>query len=68
MRVEGVKINPDKCTFGVKAGMLLGFLILVRGIEVNPDKIKAIQEMARSCNVWEVQKLTGRLTAFGHFL
>ena len=40
-----MKLNPDKCTFGVPAGKLLGFLISSRGIEVNPGKIRAIESM-----------------------
>ena len=40
-----LKLNPQKCTLGVTAGKLLGFLVSDRGIEVNPSKIKAILEM-----------------------
>ena len=35
-------LNPTKCIFGVPAGKLLGFIVLHCGIEVNPEKIKAI--------------------------
>ena len=38
-------MNPQKCTFGVTAGKLIGFLVSDRGIEVDPYKIKAILEM-----------------------
>mgnify|MGYP003703379791 FL=1 len=37
-----LRLNPQKCTFGVTAGKMLGFLITQRGIEVDPSKIKAI--------------------------
>ncbi|SPT18690.1 unnamed protein product [Triticum aestivum] len=40
-----IKLNPEKCIFGVPAGQLLGFLFLERGIECNPVKIKAIERM-----------------------
>ncbi|KAK1626142.1 hypothetical protein QYE76_000457 [Lolium multiflorum] len=40
-----MKLNPAKCTFGVPAGKLLGFLVSSRGIEVNPVKIRAIERM-----------------------
>ena len=36
-------LNPEKCVFGIPAGKLLGFLVSNRGIEVNPDKIRAIE-------------------------
>jgi hypothetical protein len=40
-----LKLNPEKCTFGVPSGKLLGYLVSHRGIEANPDKIKAIDEI-----------------------
>ena len=45
LRKFGIKLNPNKCAFGVPSGKLLGFLVSLRGIEANPDKIKAIDEM-----------------------
>ena len=38
-------MNPNKCTFGVRSGKLLGFIVSERGIEVDPVKLKAIQGM-----------------------
>lgn len=35
LREYEVKLNPVKCTFGVKGGNLLGFMVTERGIEVN---------------------------------
>jgi hypothetical protein len=34
-----LKLNPTKCSFGVSAGQLLGFLVSARAIEANPEKI-----------------------------
>ena len=45
LRKFRLKLNPDKCTFGVPAGKLLGFLVSSRGIEANPTKIRAIESM-----------------------
>ena len=45
LRKSGLKLNPDKCIFGIKKGKLLGCLVLARGIEVNPKKIVAIVNM-----------------------
>jgi hypothetical protein len=45
LRATRTKLNPDKCVFGVSAGKLLGFLVSHRGIEANPEKIKAIEGM-----------------------
>ena len=40
-----LRLNPKKCTFGVTFGKLLRFIVSQKGIEVDPDKIKAIVEM-----------------------
>ena len=45
LRATRTKLNPNKCVFGVFAGKLLGFLVSYRGIEANPEKIKAIEAM-----------------------
>ena len=44
-----LRLNPTKCTFGVKSGKLLGFIVSQKGIEVDPDKVKAIIEMPDPC-------------------
>ncbi|XP_016752708.1 uncharacterized protein [Gossypium hirsutum] len=38
-------LNPSKCTFGTRSGKLLGFVVSEKGIEVDPDKVKAIQKL-----------------------
>ena len=40
-----LRLNPKKCTFGVTFGKLLGYMVSERGIEVDPDKIRAILDM-----------------------
>jgi hypothetical protein len=40
LKAKGVKLNPEKCVFGVPRGMLLGFIVSERGIEANPEKIR----------------------------
>jgi hypothetical protein len=63
-----MKLNPAKCTFGVPAGKLLGFLVSSRGIEVNPGKIRAIERMQPPTNPKEVQKFTGCLASLSRFI
>ena len=43
LRKINLKLNPEKCVFGIPSGKLLGFFVSQRGIEANPDKIKAIE-------------------------
>jgi hypothetical protein len=63
-----LKINLTKCSFGVSAGQLLGFLVLARGIKVNPEKIQAILTMGKAVKMHEVQQLAGRVAAVSRFI
>lgn len=68
LRKHGVKLNPAKCTFEVRSGKFLGFIVTERGIEVNPAKVQAIISMASPSTVKEVQKLTGKIAALSRFI
>jgi hypothetical protein len=59
LRKVNIKLNPTKCAFGVPLGKLLGFLVSHRGIEANPDKVKAIEEMRPPHSLKEMHYLTG---------
>ena len=63
-----MKLNPVKCAFGVSAGKFLGFIVNYRGIEANPDKIKAVLDRLPSSNIKEVQRLTGRIATLSRFV
>ena len=58
-----IKLNRRKCVFGVRLGKFLGFIISSRGIEANPDKVRAVLNMKLLRNVREVQCLTGCIAA-----
>jgi hypothetical protein len=47
LQANGVKLNPEKCVFGVPRGMLLGYIISWRGIEPNPRRSQSSNEWAR---------------------
>jgi hypothetical protein len=68
LRATHTKLNLDKCVFGVSVGKLLGFLVSYRGIEENPEKIKAIEAMRPLAHIKDVQKLTGSLAALSRFI
>ncbi|KAL0355694.1 UNVERIFIED_CONTAM: Retrovirus-related Pol polyprotein from transposon [Sesamum radiatum] len=68
LRRYRLKLNPRKCAFGVSGGTFLGFMVTQRGIETNPDKIKAILDMGPPNNINEVQRLTGRIAALSRFI
>src|SRR3954466_15353994 len=63
-----LRLNPEKCVFGVPSGKLLGFLVSHRGIEANPEKVKAVEDMSPPKTLREMQKLTGRVTALARFI
>ncbi|KAI5335629.1 hypothetical protein L3X38_025762 [Prunus dulcis] len=63
-----MRLNPKKCAFGVSSGKFLGFMISQRGIEANPEKIKAIIDMQRPKTTKDIQSLTGRVAALTRFI
>ena len=63
-----MKLNPSKCAFRVASRKFLRFMVSHRGIEANPEKIKAILDMNPPQNIKEVQFLTERVAAFNKFV
>ena len=68
LRVYDIKLNPEKCVFGVPAGKLLGFIVSNRGIEANPAKIRALSQLVKPTDLKQVQKLAGCVAALSHFI
>ena len=68
LREAGLKLNLEKCIFGVSRGKMLGYIIGPEGIWANPEKTKAIISMAESSTKKKVQKLTGRISALNRFI
>ena len=68
LRSYNMKLNPNKCAFGVTAGKFLGFMVSQRGIEVNLEKIRAIMELEAPWTVKEVQSLNGKIAALNRFV
>ena len=68
LRMVDLRLNPEKCVLGVPSGKLLGFLVSHRGIEANPEKVKAIEDMNPPQTLKEMQKLAGCVTSLGRFI
>ena len=68
LRRFNIRLNPEKCVFGVLKGKLLGYIVSKRGIEANPKKITTISNMGPVCNVKGVQRLTDYLAALSRFI
>ena len=45
LRRHKLRLNTSKCSFGVGSGKFLGYMVTLRGIEVNPDQIKVINSL-----------------------
>ena len=63
-----LRLNAPKCSFGVRSGKFLGYMVTHHGIEVNPDQIKAIKDLQPPRNPKEVQKLTGMTAALNRLI
>ena len=61
-------LNASKCSFGVGSGKFLGYMVTHRGIDVNPDQIKAINNLRSPWNPKKVQKLIGMAAALNRFI
>jgi hypothetical protein len=68
MRDACLRLNLEKCVFGVRQGKILGYLVSHRGIEANSTKIQAIINMTPPQSTRDVQRLTGRLAALNRFI
>ena len=54
LRRHKLRLNASKCSFGVRSGKFLGYMVTHRKIEVNPDQIKAINDLKPPRNAKEV--------------
>ena len=68
LRKYKLRLNASKCSFGVGSGKFLGYMVTHKGIEVNLDQIKAINNLQSPRNPKEVQKLTGMAAALSIFI
>jgi hypothetical protein len=68
LRVVNLRLNPEKCVFDIHKRKVLGCIISTKGIEANPDKIKALIEIQEPVSVKDVQKLIGIVVALNRFI
>jgi hypothetical protein len=68
LRKFKMKLNPEKGTFRVPSGKLLGYMVSRRGIDPSPEKVSAITKMKPPESLHDVQKLTGCMAALSRFI
>ena len=67
-RKHGLKMNPNKCAFGVSAGQFLGFMVHERGIEISQKTITAIDKVKAPTTKVELQSLIGKINFIRRFI
>ncbi|XP_062013819.1 uncharacterized protein LOC133730203 [Rosa rugosa] len=68
MRAHKLKMNPDKCLFGVSTGMFLGFVVHKKGIEIDKNKAKAIMDAPAPSTKKELQSFLGKVYFLRRFI
>ena len=68
LRSYKLRLNASKCSFDVGSGKFLGYMVTHKGIEVNLDQIRAINNLRIPWNPKEVQKLTGMAAVLNRFI
>ncbi|XP_058185921.1 uncharacterized protein LOC131303147 [Rhododendron vialii] len=63
-----LRLNAEKCAFGVSSGKFLGYMVSRRGIEADPTQILAVQRLRAPTTIKEVQRLTRMVAALNHFI
>ena len=68
LRAYNIKLNPQKRVFGVPVGRLLSLIVSHRGIEANPDKIRALSRLEVPTKLKHIQRLMGCMDALSRFI
>ena len=66
--MNGMKLNPLKCVFGVSSGKFMGFMVTRRRIEANDVQLRVVIESKTPTTRNGVQQLTGQLASLGQFI
>jgi hypothetical protein len=66
MRCYHIKLNPEKCSFGMPAGQFRGYIVSQRGIEANHSKIKAIEALEPPTELRDMQKFADCLASLSN--
>jgi hypothetical protein len=63
-----LKLNPEMCIFGITKEKVLGYLVSTKGIEANPEKIRALTQMQPPQSRKDIQKLTSWIASLNQFI
>nr|GEX64708.1 reverse transcriptase domain-containing protein [Tanacetum cinerariifolium] len=62
------KLNPKKCTFGMREGTFLGYKVNADGLKVCPDMVEAVLSLPSPKCLKDVQRVNGKLVSLNRFL
>ncbi|GJS28430.1 reverse transcriptase domain-containing protein [Tanacetum coccineum] len=68
LREINMKLNPKKCTFGMREGTFLGYKVNADGLKVCLDKVEAVLSLPSPKCLKDMQKLNGKLASLNKFL
>ncbi|GJY07481.1 reverse transcriptase domain-containing protein [Tanacetum coccineum] len=68
LREINMKLNPKKCTFGMREGTFLGYKVNADGLKVCPDKVEAVLSLLSPKCLKDVQRLNEKLASLNKFL
>ena len=63
-----LRLNPNKCVFGASSGKLLDFIVSQSGIEVDPEKVQAIQDMPAPQTEKQIRSFLGKVNYIARFI
>jgi hypothetical protein len=63
-----IRLNPNKCSFCVTSGCLLGFIVSTIGIMVDPLKVEAIIQLPPPRTILQLQHLQGKENFLRRFI
>jgi hypothetical protein len=67
-RKFGLSLNPKKSLFSMKEGKLLGHIVSVEGVKIDPRRVEAIQALSLSRSKKEFQSFLGKIYFLRRFV
>ena len=55
----GLKLKPNKCVLFSSKVLYLGHVITEKGVSTDPEKVAAVQNWLKPCNISEVRSFLG---------
>ena len=63
-----MSLNPKKCTFGVTKGKLLGHIVSIDGVKIDPERVASIDKVPKPKNVKGIQYFFGKVNFLRRFV